>query len=457
VIVVADRFSPPAGWTLQAFCFALDPAPAQHAILARHFGARRYACNWGVRQLKADIETFNTTGEPAPRPSLYGLRKRWNQAKNTECVDAETGEVWWPEVSKEAFADGIKGAVDGYWRWQKSRAGKIGGRKAGFCRFRKKGRDRDRYTITTGTMRLEAGRRHLSLPRLGAVRTHENTRRLQRLIAKGRARILAVTVRRSGTRITACLRVAVARPQQPSNRSTSRVGVDVGVRVLATVAAPEGTILDRVPNPAPLKAELANLRRLSRQRSRRKKGSRRYIESNRRITRLHRRVRDIRANSIHQLTTRLAKTHGSIVVEGLDAAGMLQQKGLPGARARRRGLADSALAEPRRQLRCKCKWYGSTLIEADRFFPSSKTCHKCGHAQHIGWAKVWTCDGCSAIHDRDDNAAINLARWSPPSSDLGGVAAPVKRGAEHKTRPCRADGKDTRKRQPGDPLVEATS
>jgi putative transposase len=457
VIVVADRFSPPEGWTLQGFCFALDPTSDQYGVLARHFGARRKAFNWALEVIKADIETFNTTGESVCRPSLYGLRKRWNQAKDIECVDGVTGELWWPEVSKEAFADGIKGAVDGYWRWQQSRAGKLKGRRVGFPRRRKKGRDQDRYTITTGTMRLEADRRHLSLPHLGAVRTHENTRRLQRLIANGRAKILAVTVRRRGTRIIACLRVAVARPQQPSNRSTSRVGVDVGVRALATVAAPDGTVLDRVANPAPLKAELANLRRLNRQRARRQKGSRRYIESNRKISRLHRRVGNIRANAIHQLTTRLAKTHGTIVVEGLDATGTLQQKGLPGAKARRRGLADAAVAEPRRQLRYKCQWYGSTLIEADRFFPSSKTCHTCGHTQNIGWAKVWTCDACSVVHDRDDNAAINLARWSPPSGDLGGVAAPVKRGAEHKTRPRRAVGKDTRKRQPEDPLVGATS
>jgi transposase len=70
----------------------------------------------------------------------------------------------------------------------------------------------------------------------------------------------------------------------------------------------------------------------------------------RKITRLHRRVASIRSHHIHALTTRLAKTHGEIVVEGLDAAGMLRQKGLPGARARRRGLSDSALGQTRRQL-----------------------------------------------------------------------------------------------------------
>ena len=68
------------------------------------------------------------------------------------------------------------------------------------------------------------------------------------------------------------------------------------------------------------------------------------------MSRLHRRVNDVRTHHLHCLTTRLAKTHGRIVVEGLDAAGMLRQKGLPGARAWRRGLSDAALATARRHL-----------------------------------------------------------------------------------------------------------
>jgi putative transposase len=100
-----------------------------------------------------------------------------------------------------------------------------------------------------------------------------------------------------------------------------------------------------------------------------------------------------------------------------------------------------ALGEIGRQLRYKCPWYGSTLIEADRFFPSSKTCHGCGHVQHIGRSEHWTCEECSSSHQRDDNAAINLARWA----SLGSVGAPVKRGAERQTEPRSAVGDDTRK------------
>ena len=128
------------------------------------------------------------------------------------------------------------------------------------------------------------------------------------------------------------------------------------------------------------------------------------------ISRLHRRVNDVRTHHLHVLTTRLAKTHGRIVVEGLDAAGMLRQKGLSGARARRRGLADAALGTPRRHLSYKAGWYGSQLVVADRWFPSSKTCCACGHVQDIGWDEHWQCGGCSITHQRDDNAAINLAR-----------------------------------------------
>jgi putative transposase len=440
------KFEIPEGWTAQAFRFTLDPTDDQSRMLARHFGARRKAYNWTVAALKADIEAWHATGIETAKPSLRVLRKRWTTVKNEVCVNADTGTVWWRECSKEAYADGIDGAVDAYWNWQNSRSGKRDGKRMGFPRFKKKGRDQDRVTFTTGAMRVEPDRRHLTLPVIGTVRTHENTRRIERLIAKGRARVLAITVRRNGTRLDASVRVLVQRPQQPKvAHPCSRVGVDVGVRRLATVANEDGTVLEQVPNPRPLDAALKELRHASRARSRCTKGSRRYRERTTEISRLHRRVIDVRTHHLHCLTTRLAKTHGRIVVEGLDAAGMLRQKGLPGARARRRGLSDAALGTPRRHLAYKTGWYGSALVVADRWFPSSKTCHDCGHVQDIGWDEKWQCDGCSVTHQRDDNAAANLARYEETSSVVGIVGAAVKRGADRKTGPRPAGGREARK------------
>jgi transposase len=158
------RFKVPDGWAVQAFTFALDCTPEQAACINRQFGGRRYARNWAVRTLREDLDRYHAAGEETGKPSLPGLWKRWNQVKGTECVDAETGQVWWPEISKEAFADGIKAAVDGYWNWQASRAGKRAGRRVGFPRFAKK--DRDRVTFTTGAIRIEPDRRHVTLPRV---------------------------------------------------------------------------------------------------------------------------------------------------------------------------------------------------------------------------------------------------------------------------------------------------
>lgn len=444
------RFEVPEGWTAQAFQFTLVPTEEQTACIRRQFGGRRKARNWALQTIKDDLTRYRGTGEEIDRPSLPGLRKRWNRMKGAECIDRTTGEVWWPDISKEAFADGIKAAVDGYWNWQQSRAGKRAGRRVGFPRFAKKGRDRDRVTFTTGAIRVEADRRHVTLPRIGTVRVGENTRRLQRLLANGRARILAATVSRKGTRLVAAFRVIIQRPIQPTvSDPDSRVGVDVGVRVLATVASRTGQVLERVANPHPLEAALKELRHLGRERSRRTIGSRRYMRTQRKITRLQRRVADIRGHHIHVLTTRLAKTHGEIVVEGLEVTGMLRQRGLSGARARRRGLSDSALGEHRRQLGYKTDWYGSRLVVADRWYPSSKTCHSCLHVQEIGWAEYWTCQSCGTSHQRDDNAAINLARYEnasrPGDSVVGPVGAAVKRGADRKAEPRSAGGNEARK------------
>jgi putative transposase len=277
----------------------------------------------------------------------------------------------------------------------------------------------------------------------------KNTRRLERLVRLGRARILAVTIRRRGTRIHAIFRVAVSRRPTTPALPSSTVGVDVGVRRLATVATPDGTVIDKVANPQPLERNLAGLRRLSRARSRRKPGSIRYRQASAQIARLHARIAAIRADAISKPTTRLAKTHGTVVVETLGVAGMLAQRGAPGARARRRKLADSALASVRARLRYKQAWYGCRLVEADRWFPSSQLCSACGHQAVIGWVEEWDCPGCGVHHHRDDNAAANLARY--PSSGwqaVGPVGSRDKRRADRKTGSRPAGGVEAPKPNP---------
>ena len=455
------RYEPPAGMTCQPFRFALDSTDEQQAGLFSHFGARRYAYNWAVEQLlrhrfcyvahkrrAASVPEIASgpTGHAydwravraAPAyPDRRELRKQWNVEKHRRCVNTETGEVWWPQNSKEAYSNGIFDACDAFDRWARSCAE---GGKVGFPRFKKRGSGCDRYRISTGALRLD-GRRHVVIPRIGRVRAHENMRSLARLVEKGpdRARIRSATLRRRGPRIEIVFAVDIARPQSTDQVADpdSVVGVDVGVRRLAVVADDRGEVIARHDNPRALDSVLEDIKSVSRRRSRCVGGSRRYRELTRRLGALHARARSIRSNCLHHITTDLAKSHGTIVAEGAVWSALAQQKHLPGARTRRRQLHDAAPGEIRRQLGYKTRWYGSELIIADKFYPSSKTCPSCGHVQDIGWAAEWTCAQCDAVHDRDDAAAVNLAayprRGDAARCECGCGRSPV--GASAKRRP----------------------
>ena len=128
-------------------------------------------------------------------------------------------------------------------------------------------------------------------------------------------------------------------------------------------------------------------------------------ESPVKIARLHRRIANIRKDTLHKLTSYLAKNHSQVAIEDLNVSGMLKNRKLAKA------IADMGFFEFRRQLEYKSKLYGSRLIVADRFFPSSKTCSNCGwYNKDLKLSDRWFfCVGCGSFLDRDWNASINLA------------------------------------------------
>ena len=120
--------------------------------------------------------------------SMYSMRKAWNQAKDTVAP-------WWAECSKEAYATGLDQLARGLKNWSDSKKGKRAGRPVGFPRFKAKRRTTPSVRFTTGTIRLEDDRKHVTLPVLGTIKTHESTRKLHRKITAGVARVLSATVR----------------------------------------------------------------------------------------------------------------------------------------------------------------------------------------------------------------------------------------------------------------------
>ncbi|MEV1132226.1 RNA-guided endonuclease TnpB family protein [Agromyces sp. NPDC049794] len=162
-----------------------------------------------------------------------------------------------------------------------------------------------------------------------------------------------------------------------------------------------------------------------------------------RLGRAHARVTNLRRDGLHKLTTRLACTYGTVVVEDLNVTGMLRNRRLA------RHIADAGFAEIRRQLAYKTTWNGGRLTVADRWYPSSKTCSGCGavKAKLALSEREYRCEACGLIIDRD---ATPHSTWplSRPGSTPPGVARwqDVEPTANRKTR---TRGQVAVKRQPG--------
>jgi putative transposase len=421
----------PSGWMVAAVKFEVDwPAQPDRAALVRsHFGARRFAFNWGLAQVKGDLDARKRdAGHESVCWDLGSLRKVWNRAKHDVAP-------WWATNSKEAYSAGLADLAQALSNWDNSRTGRRSGRRVGFPRFKSARHDPGRVRFTTGTMRLEDDRRTITVPVIGSLRVKENTRAVQRHVASGRAHVLNMTLSQRWGRLFVSIGYALRTPDavRTPARPTVRAGVDLGMRTLATVATidtatgAETTI--EYENPAPLKATLAARRRAGRELSRRIPGSHGHRAAKAKLTRLDRRCVHLRREVAHQLTTQLADTYGHIVVEDLDVAAMKQGMG---RRAFRRAVSDAAMGLVKPQLAYKTVRHGSTLTVADRWFASSQIHH--GHTHPDGTPcrlkgkgridKHLVCPTTGEVVDRDRNAALNLRDWPDHAScaPVGGTA-----------------------------------
>ena len=430
------RVEIPDGWVARGFCFEVEPtSPQQRSLIAQAFGSRRFAYNWALAQVKANLDARAADPTvPALAWDFYQLRKRWNQAKHQVAP-------WWPCASKEAYASGIADLVAALRNWSDAKAGRRKGARVGFPRFKARHRDRGRVRFSTGAMRLEPDRRHLVLPRIGRLRCKESTRRLERLVCKGRARVLSMTLAEHGGRLVVSVQALVAHQPGTPGQPDGRCGIDLGIGGEWAVIAHDDDSIERVAHPAPWKEIHQQRRRVARQVSRRIVGSQGHRHATAKRAGLDRRAANLRGEALHTLTTRLARRYGTVVVEDLDVRAM--GRGM-GHRAFRRSVYQAGIGKVRPTLAYKCPAVGGRLVVADRWYASSKTHHGCGgyRADLTLDQRVWRCPRCGVPVDRNANAALNLRDWTGPvdtGGDVdgdrdvqrGGVAAPVPYVGDH--------------------------
>ncbi len=405
--------SPPALTTVtQAYRFAIDPSPEQANLLRSHIGGSRFCYNALLGLVKANWDenrTHREAGEDVANEDYLGtshfdLLYLW-AAKRDELAP------WWGENGSSTYNDAAQRLSRAFANWRKG-VGK-------FPTFKSRGRSGS-VRFTNQTVRLTDAH-HVRVARIGEVKTYESMRKLHRHLERGTGRILAATVSQASGRWWISFTVEVQRAI-PTTRPPERViGVDVGISTLYTGATPCGEHVLSVVNPRNYQKSEARLARAQRVSARRQgprrdvAPSNRWLRANARVKQIHHQIADSRRNLIHETTTMLAKHYDRIVIEDLNVKGMVRNHALA------KHISDASWGEFRRQLVYKTAWYGSELVVADRFYPSSKTCSTCGtvKAKLPLDVREYTCEVCDLVIGRDHNAAINLARWTSQSTAAG--------------------------------------
>ena len=361
----------------RAYMTELALNKAQITACKRHAGAARWAYNWGLARKQ---QAYHATGTS---PSAMELHRDLNALKPTHLP-------WLYEVSKCAPQEALRNLDSAFShffrRCQLKQQGKLRG-KVGYPQRKTKKRGLGSFRLTGSIVVYSDA---IQLPRLGRLRLKE------RSYLPTTAKIRSATVSEQAGHWYVSVLVEQAHVA-PVNRGPV-VGVDLGVKTLATLS--DGTA---EPNPRHLRSCLKQLKRLQRTVSRRQKGGCNRTKAVRRLATLQQRIAHQRTNTLHHLTSRLAKTKSIVVIEDLNVAGMLKNHHLAQA------IGDVGWGEFRRQLSDKAAWYGCQVLVASRWEPSSKTCSGCGWVdEDLTLADhTFRCEQCSQVLDRDLNAAIN--------------------------------------------------
>ncbi|MDP2652046.1 MAG: RNA-guided endonuclease TnpB family protein [bacterium] len=343
----------------------LNPTVKQLEYFNRACGTSRFVWNTALAEWKRQYEA----GE---KPKAATLKKQFNQSKYELYP-------WLKDIHRDAHSQPFANLDKAFKRFFKKQ-----GRHP---QFKRKG-EHDSFYVANDQMKVVKNR--VRLPKIGWVRMREELR--------FNGKIMSATVSRSADQWFISVNVDVQDYRLP-RKANGIVGIDLGLKTAATLS--NGTTFE---SPKPLKNNLEKLAREQRRLSRKQKGSNNRQKQKIKVARVYLKIRNLRQDFIHKLTTKICSENQAVVIEDLCVKGMMKNRKLS------RATSDLGYYEIRRQLTYKSEIYDTTLVVANRWFPSSKTCSQCGNVKSkLSLSeRAHICDVCGFTLDRDVNAAINL-------------------------------------------------
>jgi putative transposase len=378
---------------LIAYKYRLYPDEEQREMFLKHIGACRFVYNLSLEQKIKTYETDKTT------LSCYDL--------NAMLPDLKKEFEWLKEINSQSLQQTNRNLDSAFTRFFRE--------KKGFPKFKSRKNPVQTFGIPQNYI-VDFDTNRIKLPKIGWIKTT-----LSRSF-EGTLKTATVSMTTTGKFfISILVEDGKETPEKESFGYDSTIGLDVGIKDFVTMS--DGT---KVDNPKFLKSSIQRLKVLQRRVSRKKKGSNNRDKARQDVALQHEMITNQRKDFLHKLTTKLVRENQAIAVETLNVAGMMKNHHLAQA------IGDVSWSEFFRQLEYKCEWYGKTLLRIGRFEPSSKICNVCGSINRDLKLsdREWTCVNCGSLHDRDENAAINIKKFALQDQNLIGVVAPGGTGVE---------------------------
>ena len=264
-------------------------------------------------------------------------------------------------------------------------------KEAGLPKYKSKRKSKISYETRCINNNIAVIDSYIKLPKMGLIKAVIHTP------CRGNVKSATFKQTKSG-KYFVCITCEVDIQPKPAN--DSQVGIDLGIKDFLTTS--DG---DKYEPFNSLKSSLEKLAWEQRKLSRKQVDSKNYEKQRIKVARLHEHIANKRRYELQKLSTYLVNRYDIICAENLNVSNMVKNHRLA------RSISDAGWSKFTTMLEYKCQWYGKTYKEVETTYPSSQLCHCCGYKNlTVKDLKIrqWTCPNCNKVHDRDENAALNI-------------------------------------------------
>ncbi len=358
---------------LKAFKFKLVPNKEQQIFITKNLGCCRFLYNQMLEEKQTKYKSNDKSNDKSKCRTEKQYKEEFEFLKEVESSSLQQVRI------------DLQTAYTNFFR-------RIKQKQQTSLKFKSRRNPKHSYRIINNNSNIKIKNNYIKLPKIGFVK-FKKSREIT-------GRIKSVTISKNilnNYYISVLCETKIKKlPELDKD-----VGIDLGIKEFCITSDNY-----REPNPKYLNKSELKLKKIQRIYSRRIKGSNRRVKQQKKLFKIHEKIRNQRLDFLHQLSTKLISENQVICLENLTVKNMVKNHKLA------KSISDCSWSKFVELLKYKANWYGRELVQIGKFFPSSKMCSNCGNIKkELGLEeREYNCSSCGTVIDRDFNAALNILR-----------------------------------------------